>query len=139
MSTTLTARALAQKHADPAFDGPALGIEADVPLEGDKLAALKKLFAADKALAGLEVFAPDGTSLGVVPRAQVLAYVMAQPSTLTRGGRVGQLEGSHVSQAPLFRCDAHQPQPPYQRLLWAASPQLLKCKVCGQTLRRAGV
>jgi hypothetical protein len=135
MSTTLTPRELAQEHADPAFDGPALSIEADVPLEGDKLAVLKRLFAADKALAGLEVFAPDGTSLGVVPRAQVLAHVLAQPSTLTRGGRVGQLEGSHVSEAPLFRCDEHQP--PYQRLLWAPSPQLLKCKVCGQPLRRA--
>lgn len=135
MSTTLTPRELAQKHADPAFDGPSLSIEADVPLEGDKLAVLKRLFAADKALAGLEVFAPDGTSLGVVPRAQVLAYVLAQPSTLTRGGRVGQLEGSHVGEAPLFRCDEHRP--PYQRLLWAALPQLLKCRVCGKTMQRA--
>jgi hypothetical protein len=135
MSTTLTARELSQQHADPAFDGPSLSIEADVALEGDKLAVLKRLFAADKALGGLEVFTSDGASLGVVPRARVLAYVLARPSTLTRGGRVGQLEGSHVSEAPLFRCDAHQP--PYQRLLWAASPQLLKCKVCGRPLRRA--
>lgn len=137
MSTTLTARELAQKLADPAFDGPSLSIEADVQLGGEHVAVLKKLFAADKTLAGLEVFAPDGTSLGVVPRAHVLAYVLTRPTRLTRGGRVGQLEGSHVSEAPLFRCDAHQPKPPYQRLLWSASPQLLKCKVCGQTMRRA--
>lgn len=137
MSTTLTARELAHKHADPVFDGPSLGIEADVPLEAERVALLKRTFAADKALGGLEVLASDGTSLGVVPRAQVLAYVLAHPTGLTRGGRVGQLEGSHVSEAPLFRCDAHQP--PYQRLLWAASPQLLKCKVCGQPLRRARV
>ena len=135
MSTTLTARELAQKYADPAFDGPALGIEADVPLEGERLAALNKLFADDEALAGLEVFAPDGASLGVVPVVEVLTYASAQPSTLTRGGRIGQLEGSHVGDAPLFRCDAHQP--PYQRLLWAGSPQLLKCKVCGREMQRA--
>ncbi len=136
MSTdTLTARELARRHADPAFDGQSLSIEADVPLEGERTALLKRMFAADKSLAGLEVFDADGASLGVVPRAQVLAYVLANPSTLTRGGRVGQLEGSHVSAAPLFRCDAHQP--PYQRLLWAASPQLLKCKGCGQPLHRA--
>lgn len=135
MSTTLTARELAQKHADPAFDGPTLGVEADVRLEGERLSTLNKLFADDEALAGLEVFEPDGTSLGVVPLVEVLEYVSEQPSSLTRGGRVGQLEGAHVSDAPLFLCDAHQP--PYRRLLWAASPQLLKCKVCGRDLRRA--
>ena len=136
MSTTLTARELAQRHADPECDGPSLSIEADVPLEGERVAVLKRLFAADKVLGGLEVFEPGGASLGVVPRAQVLAYLLlARPTTLVRGGRVGQLEGAHVSDAPLFRCDEHQP--PYQRLLWAASPQLLKCKLCGQPLRRA--
>jgi len=135
MSTTLTARELAQRYADPAFDGPALGVEADVPLEGARLSALNKLFADDETLAGLEVFEPDGTSLGVVPLAEVLTYASEQPSSLVRGGRVGRLEGAHVSDAPLFRCDAHQP--PYRRLLWAASPQLLKCKVCGNRLQRA--
>jgi hypothetical protein len=134
MSTVLTPRELALSHADPACAGPTLGIEADVPLKGERLAVLENLLAADEALVGLEVFAPDGASLGVVPLADVLAYVLAQPSGMTRGGRIGH-EGTHVSDAPLFRCDAHQP--PYQRLLWAASPQLLKCKLCGQTLLRA--
>lgn len=135
MSSVLTARELARRLADPACTGPALSIEADVPLEGDKLDLLEELLDEDPALAGLEVFAPDGTSLGVVPRAAVLDYVLEQPSELTRGGRVGQLEGAPVGDAPLFQCDAHQP--PYRRLLWAASPRLLACKVCGQTLRRA--
>lgn len=135
MSTLLTPRELAQKHSGPACDGPTLSIEADVPLDGEKLAVLKNLLASDKTLAGLEVFEPDGTSLGAVPRADVLAHVLAGAPRVTRGGRIGQLEGSHVGEAPLFRCDAHQP--PYRRLLWAASPQLLKCKVCGRTLQRA--
>jgi hypothetical protein len=134
MSTDMTARELALQYADTAFDGSALGIEADVPLGGERLAVLKNLFASDKALGGLEVFGDDGASLGVVPRAALLAYILKQPSTLTRGGRIGQLEGSHVGEAPLFRCEAHQP--PYQRLLWAGSPLLLKCKVCGQALQR---
>ena len=135
MSTVLTPRQLALSHADPACTGPTLSIEADVPLKGEQLAVLENLLAADEDLLGLEVFAPDGASLGVVPLTDVLAYVLAQPSGMTRGGRIGQLEGTHVSDAPLFRCDAHQP--PYQRLLWAASPQLLKCKLCGQTMQRA--
>lgn len=135
MNTTLTPRELAQKRADPSCAGPTLSIEADVPLKGEQLTVLKKLFAADNSLAGLEVIAPDATSLGVVPRADLLAYMLAQPSAATRGGRIDQLEGAPVSEAPLFCCDAHQP--PYQRLLWAASPQLLKCKVCGQTMHRA--
>jgi len=135
MSTVLTPRELALSHADPACTGPTLSIEADVPLKGEQLAVLENLLAADEALVGLEVFAPDGASLGVVPIADVLAYVLAQPSGMMRGGRIGQLEGTHVSAAPLFRCDEHQP--PYQRLLWAASPQLLKCKLCGQKMQRA--
>lgn len=134
MSTVLTPRELALSHADSACAGPTLSIEADVPLKGEQLAVLEKLIAADETLVGLEVFAPDGTSLGVVPLADVLAYVLALPSGMMRGGRL-DIEGKHVSDAPLFRCDAHQP--PYQRLLWAASPQLLKCKLCGQKMQRA--
>jgi hypothetical protein len=136
MSTILTPRELALKHVDPNCADPILSIEADVPLQGEQIAVLKKMFASDKTIAGLEVFAPDGTSLGTVSRADMLAYILAQPSNVTRGGRIDQLEGAPVSNAPLFRCDAHQP--PYQRLLWAASPQLLKCKVCGLTMQRAG-
>jgi hypothetical protein len=136
MSTVLTPRELALSHADPTCTGPTLSIEADVPLKGEQLAVLENLLAADEALVGLEVFAPDGASLGVIPLADVLAYVLAQPSGMMRGGRIGQLEGTHVSDAPLFRCP-NEHQPPYQRLLWAASPQLLKCKLCGQTLLRA--
>ena len=135
MSPVLTPRELALSHADSACTGPTLSIEADVPLKGERLAMLANLFTADESLVGLEVLAPDGASLGVVPLADVMAYVLAQPSSIMRGGRIGQLEGTHVSDAPLFRCDAHQP--PYQRLLWAASPQLLKCKLCGQTMQRA--
>ena len=136
MSTVLTARELAQKYADPNCVGSTLGVDADVPLKGENVAVLEKLFA-DEALAGLEVFAPDGASLGVVPRADVLDYILEQPSGMTRGGRIGALEGAPVSEAPLFLCDAHEP--PYQRLIGAASPQLLKCKVCGKTMRRASV
>jgi hypothetical protein len=135
MSPVLTPRELALSHADAACTGPTLSIEADVPLKGEQLAVLENLLAADEALVGLEVFAPDGASLGIVPLADVFAYVLAQPSGMMRGGRIGQLEGTHVSDAPLFRCDAHQP--PYQRLLWAASPQLLKCKLCRQKMQRA--
>jgi hypothetical protein len=135
MSPVLTPRELALSLADPACIGPTLSIEADVPLKGEQLAVLEELITADETLVGLEVFAPDGASLGVVPLEDVFAYVLAWPSGMMRGGRVGQLEGTHVSDAPLFRCDAHQP--PYQRLLWAASPQLLKCKLCGQKMQRA--
>ena len=134
MSTVLTPRELAQRHADPTCAGPILSIEADVPLKGAQLAVLKKMLNADKTLAGLEVCAPDGASLGVVPRADVLAYIFAQPPSMTRGGRTDLLEGAPVSDAPLFRCAAHDP--PFQRLLCAASPQPLKCKHCGQTMQR---
>lgn len=135
MSPLLTPRELALSHADAACTGPTLSIEADVPLKGEQLAMLEKLITADETLVGLEVFAPDGASLGVVPLADVLAYVLAQPSGMMRGGRTGQLEGTHVSNAPLFRCEEHQP--PYQRLLSSGSPQLLKCKLCGQKMQRA--
>ena len=136
MSTVLTPRELALSHADPSCTGPTLSIEADVPLKGEKLAMLEKLIADDETLVGLEVFAPDGASLGVVPLADVLAYVLAQPSGTMRGGGIGQPRGTHVSAAPLFRCP-NEHHPPYQRLVWAASPQLLECKLCGQKMQRA--
>ena len=134
MSNVMTARELAQRYADPDCTGPTIGIEADVPLDGGKLAVLENLLVEDKALAGLEVLAPDGTSLGVVPLADVLEYVLEQPSDMTRGGHIRQLEGVPVSNAPLFRCDAHEPAE--QRLLWAASSQLLTCQVCGRRMQR---
>lgn len=134
MSTVLTAREMARRHADPACVGPMLSIEADVTLKGEQLDVLEELFDEDATLAGLEVFAPDGSSLGIVPRAAVLAYILARPSGTTRGGNIGRLEGAPVSDAPLFRCDEHNP--PYQRLLWAASPQPLKCKECGRKMLR---
>ena len=135
MSNALTPRELALRHADPSCAGPTLSIEADVPLEGEGRAWLERLLEEDESLAGVEVLAPDGASLGVVPVSDVLDYLLEQSLGPTRGGRVGQLEGAPVGDAPLVQCDAHQP--PYRRLLWAASPRLLACKVCGQTLRRA--
>lgn len=135
MSNALTPRDLALRHADPSCAGPTMSIEADVPLEGERLGWLAKLLEEDESLAGVEVLAPDGASLGVVPVSDVIDYLLEQSLDPARGGRIGQLEGAPVGDAPLFQCDAHQP--PYRRLLWAASPQLLACKVCGQTLRRA--
>lgn len=135
MSNALTPRELAHRHADPACAGPTVSIEADVRLEGENLSWLERVLDEDETLAGVEVFEFDGSSLGVVPVADVLDYVLAQSLGPTRGGRVGQLEGAPVGAAPLFQCALHEP--PYRRLLWAASPQLLRCKVCGQTLQRA--
>lgn len=135
MSNALTPRELALRHADPSCAGPTLSIEADVPLEGERLAWLERLIVEDESLAGVEVMASDGASLGVVPVSDVLDYLLKQSLGPTRGGRVGQLEGAPVGDAPLFQCDATD-HPPYRRLLWAASPRLLACKHCGRTLRR---
>lgn len=135
MRNALTPRELASRHADPACAGRTVSIEADVPLMGENLSWLERVLEEDESLDGVEVLDADGTSLGVVPVADVLDYVFADSFGPTRGGRVGQLEGAPVGAAPLFQCTLHEP--PYRRLLWAASPQLLRCKECGQTLQRA--
>ncbi len=138
MSVTFTPRQLLTQTSRPAVAGPALGIEADVPLTAAGLASLKKILESDQSLVGVEVFTSEDEALGVIPREAVSAYISSATAApvkpIRRGGNINLMEGGAVGDAPLYACAAHEP--PYQRLMWSAAPEPPKCKVCRQPMQR---
>lgn len=89
----------------------------------------------DDAIQGLEVITSEGQSLGFISSEAMLNYVEAQVlEEPTMGGSIGELEGDLLSDAPLFRCDRHNP--PDEILVVIARPNLLKCSICGQPMQR---
>jgi hypothetical protein len=112
-----------------------MGVDADVLLQDRALERLTAALSADESLVGVEVLTSGGEALGVIALDAVLDYIAQQPlASGHRGGSIGQLEGTVVSDAPLLRCDEHAP--PYQRLVWAASTRPPSCKVCGKAMQR---
>ena len=67
LSNALTPRELALSTTTRPAPADAEHSRPTLPLEGERLAWLERLLEEDESLAGVEVLAPDGASLGVVP------------------------------------------------------------------------
>ena len=128
--TDITPRVLLAGMARSQADGPALGIDADIPLTGKTLTTIVKLLVADRNLTGLEVLTNEGESLGIVSRGRVSRLA---DEGATRGGSTDSLEGTVVLDAPLYRCDEHVPA--YQRL--SSLGTVPACRVCGKPMKRS--
>ncbi len=134
MSKTLTPRELLEQYPGQTVLKPAPRIEADLPLKNKALDRLIDLFE-DDAIQGLEVITTEGESLGFISHEAMREYIEAKLfEEPTMGGNIGKLEGDLLSDAPLFRCDRHNP--PDEILVAIARPNLLKCSICGQPMQR---
>ncbi|MCP4408116.1 MAG: zinc ribbon domain-containing protein [Gammaproteobacteria bacterium] len=134
MTNNLTAQELLELNPDSAITNPTLGIESNTPLKGHLLEKVIELFYDDDSLAGVQVLNDQGEALGMITIEALLDYHARSLKARSRGGSPDQMEGRWVSEFPLFHCDAHEPT--VQRLVYYASPTLLRCPTCGQQMKR---
>ena len=134
MTKNLTAQELLELNPGSAVASPALGIESDTLLKGHILERVIGVFYDDDSLTGLQVLNSQGETLGIITIEALLDYHAQSLKAHNRGGSPDQIEGHLVSEFPLFHCDAHEPVT--QRLIYYATPALLRCPTCGQQMKR---
>ncbi len=134
MTKNLTAQELLELNPGPAMTGPTLGIESDIALKTHLLEKVIEVFYDDDSLTGVQVLNSQGEALGMITVEALLDYHAQSLEAHKLGGSPNQMEGRWVSEFPLFHCDAHEPVT--RRLIYYASPSLLRCPTCGQQMKR---